>query len=160
MRKIIILIGISGAGKSNWAINYIKENPNTIRINRDDIRKTLVGTLSGYYQRKDLNTLERMVSFGEEDIFNSGQWADYDIIVDNTNLKQSYINKFIELAQRTNYTIHFKLFDIDLKEAKDRVFKRDFGPSEEDKTAYIDKQFKQYQEIKKYILTQYKDWIL
>ena len=43
--KIIFLVGMSGAGKSTYATKYINDNPDTIRVNRDDLRKTFVGTL-------------------------------------------------------------------------------------------------------------------
>lgn len=52
MKKLIILVGISGSGKSTWATEYIQKNPDTLRINRDDIRKSLVGTLKNYYPRR------------------------------------------------------------------------------------------------------------
>ena len=38
-RKIILCRGIQGSGKSTWAKRYCEEHPNTIRLNRDDIRK-------------------------------------------------------------------------------------------------------------------------
>ena len=64
--EVIINVGISGAGKSTWTTQFIKENPNYLRINRDDIRKTLVGDLNGYYERKDLNRIETSINFIEE----------------------------------------------------------------------------------------------
>lgn len=47
MNNVIITVGISGSGKSTWSTNFIKENPKYLRLNRDDIRKTLVGDLDG-----------------------------------------------------------------------------------------------------------------
>lgn len=41
--KLIILCGIPGSGKSTYAKNYIKQNPNTIHLSSDAIRKELYG---------------------------------------------------------------------------------------------------------------------
>lgn len=38
MSKIILCRGIQGSGKTTWAKQYCKEHPNSIRVNRDDIR--------------------------------------------------------------------------------------------------------------------------
>ena len=61
-KELIILVGISGSGKSTWAGEYINNNTNILRLNRDDIRKSLVQNLKGYYQREDLTILEDIVS--------------------------------------------------------------------------------------------------
>jgi predicted kinase len=169
MKTVIICVGISGSGKSTWTTNFIKENPSYLRINRDDIRKTLVGNLDDYYQIPDLKNIEKQINNLEEDIFNSLNWFDYNIIIDNTNLKQSYINRWIDYSQNTNYSIKFKLFDISLEEAKRRVLDRDFNTiyvKDEDISAYhdgvqyIDKQYSDYQQIKQWISNNYKDKIL
>lgn len=39
MPKLILCRGIQGSGKTTWAKQYCKEHPNTIRVNRDDIRQ-------------------------------------------------------------------------------------------------------------------------
>ena len=47
---ITILIGISGSGKTTIAKEMISKNQNLIRINRDDLRKTLFETEYGQVQ--------------------------------------------------------------------------------------------------------------
>lgn len=161
MNKLIICVGISGSGKSTWSTNYIRENPNTLRINRDDIRKTLVGSLDGYYQRKDLNRIECHINGLEEDFFNSIIGLDKSIIIDNTNLKQSYLNRWIQLSQNTNYHIEYKLFDISLEKAIERVIIRDVPEDTSNFDAsYINKQIEQYKSIKQYLLTYHADQII
>jgi len=39
--KILFLSGLPGSGKSTYAYAYVKQNPNTVRINKDDIRDIL-----------------------------------------------------------------------------------------------------------------------
>lgn len=169
-KEIIICVGCSGAGKSSWTTQFIKDNPNYLRINRDSIRLTLVGDLDGYYQRKDLNSIEMLVNQVEESLFYKiYNNAEYNLILDNTHLKQSYINRWFkifedyELATTERVNFKFKLFDIELEEAKDRVACRDF-PIDIDLNdlalSYIDKQYQDYQNIKAWLLNNYKDKII
>ena len=37
-KKVLILIGIPGSGKSTWSTEFVKENKDWVRINRDDFR--------------------------------------------------------------------------------------------------------------------------
>ena len=41
MAKIILCRGIQGSGKTTWAKNYCNEHPNSIRVNRDDLRAVM-----------------------------------------------------------------------------------------------------------------------
>lgn len=173
-KKIIICVGISGSGKSTWATKFLKENHNFLRINRDDIRKVLVGDLNGYYQRSDLNDIERFINKIETDLYTSINYNHRNIIIDNTNLKQQYINKWIDLAEDDYYDIKFKLFDIELDQAKYRVHCREtvkdsnslyktyaYEEAQKDLSLnYIDKQYEDYKKIKEYLLTHYKDKII
>lgn len=161
MKDIIICVGISGSGKSTWSSNFIKENSNYLRCNRDDIRKVLVGDLNYYYQRKDLNSIEVLVNKIEDDLFFSICDTNKSIIIDNTNLKQSYINKWINFCRSMDYVLDFKfkLFDSSLEESQRRVAKRENMQTFEDLN-YIDKQFKDYQLIKEWIIKNYKDKII
>ncbi len=178
--KLIICVGISGSSKTTWSSQYIKDNPNTLRINRDDIRKTLVGDLNGYYQRKDLNFIEDRVTETEDDLFHRFMVNSKNMIIDNTNLKQSYINKWIKLAKAYEQLcedweeddiidIQFKLFDISLEKAKERVIERELNSTNDEgfkwwkyekEVEYINKQFMDYYNIKQYLLTNYSDQII
>ena len=168
MNNVIITIGISGSGKSTWSTQFIKDNANYVRCNRDDIRRVLVGDLVSYYTRKDVNRLEDIVTgFQYEAIRDIIDSYNYNIIIDNTNLRKKYIQDVINEFE--DYcTIQFKLFDCDLLEAKNRVAKRDNYPLSFDENHvyicpavdYIDKQYQQYQSIKKWILEKYPNNII
>jgi predicted kinase len=168
MKQVIICVGISGSCKSSWATNLIRENSNFLRCNRDDIRETLVGTLDGYYQREDFNALEGIVNQLELNFATRLVTAGKSIILDNTHLVQKYITRWINLFETDNffnhrgYKITFKLFECDLETAQSRVMSRDFGDGSYglENVNYIDKQFKQYQEIKQWLLENYKDDII
>lgn len=169
MSNVIICVGISGSGKSTWAKEFVKNNPNYLRVNRDDIRTTLVGNLDGYYSRKDLNKVEHMVTGIQEDYCSTILGWRYNVILDNTNLKREYIKFLLHEQSSIGYCpVEFKLFDCDLLEAKQRVATRENYPitlDEEHKNVckhvdYIDKQYEQYQSIKKWLLEVYPDKII
>jgi predicted kinase len=159
----IILIGVSGSGKSTWSKQFIKDNANYVRINRDDIRRVLVGDLVSYYTREDVNSLEGIVTDISFELLDLCTFKNKNIIIDNTNLTQAYIK--IWLGQFKNHSritdIQFKLFDCELIEAKSRVYQRDYlFTNDPNKVDYIDKQYQQYQSIKKWILETYPDNII
>lgn len=158
-QELIICIGISGSGKSTWSTNYIKDYRNILRINRDDIRRTLAGDLNGYYQRKDLQIIENSVNYTESCLFSEIIGVNnYSCIIDNTNLKQKYINKWISEARFYNISFRFKLFDISLVEARDNVALRDNLTREQ--TKYIETQYFDYLDIVTYINRTYPHLII
>lgn len=161
---VIILVGVSGSGKTTWTTNYIKTFKNTLRINRDSLRQMLVGNLDGYYKRKDLNTIETEITCAEIDIADNLVLNAYDIILDNTNLKPSHVDRWVNYFQKRNYNIEFKFFDIDLKQAKDRIIIRDFlykdSTNIEDNVKYLDKQYLQYHNVKNHIINKYPNNII
>jgi predicted kinase len=161
MKELIICIGISGSGKSTWVRDFMKNNKYFLRINRDDIRKTMIGTLEGYYQRRTLHILEDIVSNVEESLYENYNSYSSSIILDNTNLKINIIDNWIVRGAARRYDVQFKLFDCDLDIAKKRVYDRDYWESGDlTSTNYIDKQIKQYEEVKKYILKNYPNDII
>lgn len=179
MKEIIICVSPSGCGKSTYANHLVKTNNNFLKINRDDIRKTLVGNMDGYYTREDFNELEGLVNQLELNFATRLVISGKSIVIDNTHLVQKYITRWTNLFETDNffnhreYKIKFKLFECDLMVAKNRVWERDYLKTPEDflgqdyndtldepQLLYIDKQFKQYQEVKKWLLENYKDDII
>ena len=165
MKKLIILVGISGSGKSTWTTEYIQKNPDTLRINRDDIRKSLVGTLKNYYQNKNIKYLENTVTIISEDILKRLLTTHFSIIIDNTNLKIKDIERILELAKNILYEVEFKFIECPLPKAKLRVYTRDFlekncnpfrieydNIRNLEALKYIDKQYIKYEQIKNYII--------
>lgn len=95
LRKIIILRGLQGSGKSFWAKQWVNEDSeHRVRFNRDDIRNML-----GKYwvpSREDLiNSL--YITF-LEDATSKG----YDIVIDNMNLDEKYVKEVEDFVRETN----------------------------------------------------------
>lgn len=149
MSKITVLIGISGAGKTTFTTPLLK-NKNTIRVNRDSARLMLFGAEQSdqlYYERKDIRACEELVTEMIEDTVYNALNKGKDIVFDNTNLQKKNID---EIIFKYNHLADIELvfLDIDLAEAKKRVLNRHVG-SWTINGGYIDKQFNDYQKVKK-----------
>ena len=158
MINTIITVGISGSGKSTWSSSFIKQNPDYLIANRDSIRKSLVGDMTGYYQSKFLKRREEIVT---ELIWAYVQEIcaeNFNLVFDNTNLKKEY---FLPFLDKSMFNTKFKLFDVTTSLAKERVNNRDFdGKATPEQLAYIDKHYYQYVEIKTFLMNHYKHLLL
>jgi predicted kinase len=157
MNTITILVGVSGSGKTTKSLEMLKQNPKLIRINRDDLRKCVRGTLKGYYSR-NINYYEELITYLSDTIAIEALDNGKDLLIDNTNLSMKYIKDFIGVP---GYDTKVVLFETPINDCKERVYIRDFNGREDwfriEKTeyldypevAYIDKQYKQLENIKK-----------
>lgn len=124
MKRVIFLIGIPGSGKSTWAKEYVNNNPNTVILSRDSFRRMISSNYKITYKHESLITDWMLSCF--EIALNAGK----DIIIDNTNLKFSYIDSFIDIILNnhtldnsyfsTPYNIYFKVFDTPLNVCLER----------------------------------------
>lgn len=145
-KKLIITIGCSNSGKSTYAHSQWLSSPEKIIIvNRDKIRELLFGytesNILDYYQRKDLNKLEKQVSKYEDTLIHEGLTENKTVIVDATHLDVKYIERY----KFWNVTVELKFFDITLKEAFARNMCR-IRKVDED---IIKKQYNRYIQIRK-----------
>lgn len=150
---ITVLIGISGSGKTTLATTLCQKDK-TVRVNRDDIRKQLIGALTqDYYSRKDLKEMEKNVSYIQhmqiKHFLNHG----YNIIIDNTHLEQKYINEILDNYQHLS-DIELKFVITPLEECVERVKLRETGikkwqfwKKSNFDTSYIDKQHNKFQKL-------------
>lgn len=136
MSKVIICVGISGSGKSTWSKEYVKDFPSYIRINRDDIR-FMIKNLP-VLKQKD----ESYVSSIQSTMINQAIMANFNIIIDNTNLKKEIIDDILELV-KYKADVYFHLFPINLQVAIERDLTR------ERTVGYkvIERQFDEYQKL-------------
>lgn len=87
MPKLILTIGTSHSGKSTWAEEYVKSNPNTVEINRDMLRFGGV-TNATNWQEYSQKPCEKYITECMENAFFNAVEDGYDVIVSDTNLGQ------------------------------------------------------------------------
>lgn len=101
IKKIILVRGIPGSGKSTWAKAWVAEDPeHRIRLNWDDMRNML-----GPYwvpSREPINVM--MLWAG---VKNAAYCTKpYDIVIDNMNLNPVAIEEFTEWIETYNASSH------------------------------------------------------
>lgn len=112
MSKLIILQGPPCSGKSTWAAEYKRqEDPEVVIVNRDDIRYELD---NGKYTMKREDEVTEIEYYRVINGLKDGK----TVILDATNLNQTYLKKWLELP--IEYTYEFKEFYIPYAEAMKR----------------------------------------
>lgn len=111
---MIILIGTPGSGKSTWAKDYITKQKalgiEYVRINRDDFRLMLKN------QQLCESKVETLINELQDQAIITALNSKFNVIIDNTNLKESYLTHFTDLVQY-KADVEFKLIDVGLKKA-------------------------------------------
>lgn len=121
--NIKILTGIPGCGKSTWSYNYIENNPNTKRINRDDLRKMLD-------DNKSTDGNENFIKLVKLELIRMSLEHDRHIVLDDTHCHNEYLISLIEsirtMAKDLDKNIEIDLvdFNISMKTAIKRNKKR------------------------------------
>jgi predicted kinase len=104
--QIKILVGIPGSGKSTWAKQYILDNPNTKRINRDDLRNMLDSGKTTQGNENFIRTLRL-------ELINMCIIYDKNIIIDDTNCYHEQLKEMIDFIQ-TNKVLLKKDIEIEI----------------------------------------------
>jgi predicted kinase len=77
-KKIYITKGLPASGKTTWAKNMVENSSDTVRLNKDDIRRMLGGTFTNGKE----NAVLEMRDFAIGTLLSKN----YNVIVDDTNL--------------------------------------------------------------------------
>lgn len=90
--RIVLMIGVSGSGKTKWAVNYRRMHTDTVILCRTAIRKMIFGSTESFNNNEELVT-QLQTSL----IKNLLQTSDngITIIIDNSNLQREYIDHFV-----------------------------------------------------------------
>ena len=152
MKKVLILSGLSGSGKTTFARQFCAQNPNWLRVNRDDLRRSLLSvSLPEYWQTwsdREKSRLETLVSELQKTAILDGLSRNWNVLIDNTNLKQSYFTEFrTMLADKFDAVeISYQLMDVPVAECIQRDKYRDDSVGE----AVIRNQAEQLAVLKKH----------
>jgi predicted kinase len=120
MRTIIVCKGIVASGKTTWALEQLKRYPDKYkRINRDDLRAMLDRGRYNIDNEKFIYSIKKYII--EKSLRNN-----FDVIVDDTNLKEKDWMITCEIAEKIgDVRVMEKYFPVTLKEAIERNNQRD-----------------------------------
>jgi predicted kinase len=113
MLKIILTVGIPACGKSTWAKEEVKKDPEKVtRINRDDLR-----VMMSNYHYSPSN--EQLVTTAKEFMIRQALRYGRDIIIDETNLNRRNFDDVVKIVKEMNLDcmVMEKPFYIELEEA-------------------------------------------
>ena len=128
--KLIIAKGLPASGKSSWADEYIKENPNFIKVEKDQIRKNGELFKDGKYVHKRGD--EAIVLKERDRLIREALRQGKSVISSDTNLVQKHITQLTNIAKQNKAKVEVKSFlDIPLKELIERDQKREDSVGEQ-----------------------------
>jgi len=124
MQEIIFCVGLPGSGKTTWAKQFCLDNPNYVRINKDDLR-ILLGNPK--YSRD----FEDLVLNIEREMGLAILWTGKSLIVDDTNFSKIHYKYWKRISDIKGISFTEKYFDTPVEEC----IRRD---SEREKSVGID----------------------
>jgi predicted kinase len=134
--KVLILIGVPASGKSTWSLDFVRKNPDWVRVSRDDFRFMLKG------QPVCDPKIEFLINTLQDTVILDSLEKGLNVVIDNTNLKKKYIEHFAKLVQ-PYASVEFQVFDISLNEALERDESREKKVGKE----VLERMFKQYENL-------------
>lgn len=122
--NIKILSGIPACGKTTWSSSYIHNNSNTVRVNRDELRKMLVCGIETEGNRNIVNNAKLTLITTAID-------NEKDLILDDTHCYYEHLIKLISTIRLIATTFEKEIFievidfNVDIEECIERNNKRD-----------------------------------
>lgn len=131
MKRILILRGISGSGKSTFAQKLVSEGFHI--VSRDQRRLEMLGVegLEKYFENGMDPFLEDYITILEEREIVSHIVKGHKLIIDNTHIKRSYVQALVNIFFETGVDpdeVEMIQFDISFEEARRRCDLRDKKP--------------------------------
>jgi predicted kinase len=124
MQKVIITKGLPASGKSSWADEYIKENPDFVKIEKDQIRKDARLFKDGLYVHKRGD--EEIVIKERDRLIREALANGKSVISSDTNLVKKHVTQISNIARQNNAEVEILSFlDVPLKELIERDKKRE-----------------------------------
>lgn len=106
--KLILTRGLMASGKSTWSKQFVLDNPEYVRVNRDDLRAMLFGM-------KFSNKNEELVSITRDHCITEALKQGRSVIVDETGLNPKTQAQMKRFAKDHNAEFQIKDFDKDVE---------------------------------------------
>ena len=121
MATLHITRGLPGSGKTTYARKWVARRPiRRVRMNRDDLRMTLFETFSGLTDAQ-----EKAAHLAEVGAVTALLTAGWDVIVDDTNLRNHFVLEWQTVARRAGakFRMHpfFELIDTCVERDRNRA---------------------------------------
>ncbi len=116
--KLRLYVGIPASGKSTHAKEFLRKNSGWVRVSRDDFRLQLRN------EQMCEPKIEDLITVLVNDSIHNALAKNLNVIVDATNVKEKYINQFIN-EFKYSADIDYQVFDISLDKAIERDKNRD-----------------------------------
>ena len=146
MPTATLLIGISGSGKSTYAAQMVKDNPNTAHLERDKIRaflQCLPVVNHVLWENDDKPSMEELVLVPDimYEQFCQAYRQNKDIVVADTHLYPKHVARLVEDLTELGFQVRKIVISVTLEEALRRNESRTEGkvPVE-----VIEKQYAQF----------------
>ena len=105
MRKLILMGGVPGTGKSRWARAYAAEHPNTYIVDTDETRKEITGAYQIF--TKPITIAHDAMIKKANDYLSSHE--DCTVIIDSTFLNDERRLYFLDRLKGYDYIEHFMI---------------------------------------------------
>ena len=105
MPKLICTVGLPGCGKTTWAKLYVKRNTNAVIICRDDLRDHIYGGDYHFSKAKEQFITDCQIKLAEAAVE-----SNKDIIIADTNLNSSVLNRWKTFSKNNKYNFEIKDF--------------------------------------------------
>lgn len=111
-------LGLPSSGKSTWSKQYQAEHPDTVRVNKDELRAML-------HDGQHSKGRENLVLKVRDSIINQALCDGHDVIVDDTNFHPKHRQRLEQLAELYKAVVEVKDFtDVPLETCIERDLKR------------------------------------
>lgn len=121
--KVLITRGLPASGKSTWADEYIEQNPNTVKIEKDTIRKDSRLFEDGQYNHKRGD--EGIVLKERDRLIRQALQEGKNVISSDTNLLPKHVTQMSNIARQNKAQVEIVSFlDVPIQELIERDSKR------------------------------------
>lgn len=117
-QRMIITVGIPGCGKSTWAKQLVKDNPEFVQSERDILRASRLYTPSGnLWDYKFSRGKENDITARQEDQIRLALTSGRSVVVSDTNINEGTRHRLTRIATGYDITPEFEVFDVPFHQA-------------------------------------------